>query len=151
MRYLRFNNKGFTLIEVVCVVVILGILSSIAFPQFGKTLGKWELDVVARQMASDIRKWQQVAVKEQDNYKMVVDTTNKKYYFRKGMLILEKHDLSSSLKRLSTTRNFNNIYFYSSGAPSLIGHYTLENKYGEIKYVVINTTGRVRVTSSLPK
>lgn len=151
MRYLRFNNKGFTLIEVVCVAAILGIFSSMAFPQFGKTLEKWEMDVSARQMASDIRKWQQVAVKEQDTYKMVVDTTNKKYYFRKGMLILEKHDLSSSLKRLSATRNFNNVYFYPSGVPSIIGHYTLENKYGEIKYVVVNITGRVRVTSSFPK
>lgn len=151
MRYLRFNNTGFTLIEVVCVATILGILSSMAFPQFGKTLGKWELDVATRQMASDIRKWQHVAVTEQDTYKLVVDTANKKYYFRKGMLSLEKHDLSSSLKRLSATQNFNNVYFYPSGTPNIIGHYTLENNYGEIKYVVVNITGRVRVTSSLPK
>ena len=62
---MKLNNKGFTFIELLVVAVILGILLTIAYPRLEKVRTRWELNGVARQMVSDIRKMQQKAVVEQ--------------------------------------------------------------------------------------
>ncbi|MGI6629225.1 MAG: pilus assembly FimT family protein [Bacillota bacterium] len=59
MRKKIHNNKGFTFIELLIVIVIFGILVTIAYPKFEKEKARWELNAVARQMVTDIRKWQQ--------------------------------------------------------------------------------------------
>ena len=49
-------TRGFTLIEVIIVVMIVSILASIAFPSISATLTSVRLDTTARAFAGDLRR-----------------------------------------------------------------------------------------------
>jgi prepilin-type N-terminal cleavage/methylation domain-containing protein len=42
-----YNNKGFTFIELLIVIIIFGILVTIAYPKFEKEKARWELNKVS--------------------------------------------------------------------------------------------------------
>lgn len=56
---------GFTLIEVLIVLLITSTLLLVAMPQLAKAVEKYSLDVAARQLAEDIRVAQQQALNEE--------------------------------------------------------------------------------------
>lgn len=153
MDYRKNNQKGFTLVELICVLAIISTLAGIAMPLFLRSIAQWELDAAAWKMANHIKKWQQKAVTEQKyGLKLVVDQNGRKFHLKDGAVIKETHDLSNSLKSISIApQSFYTVEFYPSGVTSAAGTYTLENYQGAYKFIVIlNTTGRVRVSSNPP-
>jgi len=48
LRYRIGKDKGFTIIEVICVLAILGIISGMAVPRFQRIQAGWELKAAAR-------------------------------------------------------------------------------------------------------
>ncbi|MEL7568043.1 MAG: GspH/FimT family protein [Dehalobacterium sp.] len=148
-----FNNKGFTFLELLIVIIILGILVTIAYPKFEKEKARWELNTVARQMVTDIRKWQQRAVVEQKyGLKITINKEKRKYSLKENLQEIESRDISGAVTSLSVApETFTTVEFYPTGMTSGAGHFTLKNRYGEYKYIVIlNTTGRVRISSTPP-
>lgn len=155
MKNKLFNDKGFTFLELLIVIIIFGILITIAYPKFEKEKARWELNAVARQMVTDIRKWQQRAVVEQRyGLKIIVNQEARRYALAEHTQIIEneKRDISGTVTSLTVTpETFTTVEFYPTGMTSGAGHFTLQNRYGEYKYIVIlNTTGRVRISSTPP-
>jgi prepilin-type N-terminal cleavage/methylation domain-containing protein len=62
------NKKGFTLIEVMVVVAIVGILSALAVPSFKKFTAHQNLNGAARELFSDVRGARVAAIKEGVQY-----------------------------------------------------------------------------------
>jgi type IV fimbrial biogenesis protein FimT len=153
MRKKIHNNKGFTFIELLIVIVIFGILVTIAYPKFEKEKARWELNAVARQMVTDIRKWQQKAVVEKEaGLKMTLNLDARKYTLRKYTSIVESRDLSKTVVSMTVKpATFTTVEFYSNGTTNSAGTIALKNRYGEFRYIVIlNTTGRVRISTTPP-
>jgi prepilin-type N-terminal cleavage/methylation domain-containing protein len=147
----RNNEKGFTLIEITLVLVILGIVLSIAYPMVTHVKHKFDLEMATRYMVSDIRKWQFHAIAEQKDIRFVLDSGTKKYSFRDGVKIKEVRDLSSMIKNIDHTEGMSDFYLRPSGITSRAGHFLLKNAANDIKFIyVLNTTGRIRVSDIPP-
>ena len=72
-------NFGFTLIEVVLVISIIAILSSMFIPKFMETVEATRLRAAGDKIIDDIRYIQNSAVTFHDTTWFVVDTTNNRY------------------------------------------------------------------------
>jgi prepilin-type N-terminal cleavage/methylation domain-containing protein len=71
--FLKPNDRAFTLIEMVMVIVIVGILTAVAIPRFSSFYAI-KLDGVAKKLVSDIRYVQQIAVAEHVNTRIVFNS-----------------------------------------------------------------------------
>lgn len=153
MKNKLFGDQGFTFLELLIVMIIFGILLTIAYPKFEREKARWELNAVARQMATDIRNWQQRAVVEQNSGLTLTIYENELIYrFKEDATIKETRDLSGILKTMTINlpSNVKTINFGISGTTNNYCTITLQNQFGEYKYVVINSVGRVRVSSTRP-
>jgi len=75
------NTKGFTLIEVIIVVAIIGIMVVIAIPSISGWLPNYRLKGAARDLYLMMQKTRMEAVKRNRNTAIEFDVTNKKYSF----------------------------------------------------------------------
>ncbi len=72
---LRKNNKGFSLPEVMTVVAIIGVMSSIAMPPMFSWLGNKGVQSASRDLYSHMRKAQSVAVMRNRNCAITFNET----------------------------------------------------------------------------
>jgi type IV fimbrial biogenesis protein FimT len=75
------SEKGFTLVEVIVVCVIVGILSSIAIPTYFKWLPGMRLKQAARDLYSNMQLARIQALKDNANVSVRFDTGNDFYYY----------------------------------------------------------------------
>jgi len=71
--------SGFSLAEVVIVMVILAILSAIAIPRFAAAAQNGTADLAARRLAADLRLAQAQAIQAQQQQSVVIDADGGSY------------------------------------------------------------------------
>jgi type II secretion system protein H len=49
------RNRGFTLLEILLVVVIAAVFAAVAAPRYGQASGRYRADLAARRIVSDLR------------------------------------------------------------------------------------------------
>lgn len=73
------NSRGFTLLEVIVVVGIIGVMAAIAIPAINNWRPNNQLKGAARDVYSVMQKARMLAVKTNSNTAVVFDTTNNSY------------------------------------------------------------------------
>lgn len=97
------EKKGFTLTELILVVIIIGLLSGIVLPRLGGKdfFLRLALKTESQQIASDLRYVRGLAVSDTLDYTVAFDFTNHKYGIYKGTLapenLVEEKTVSSDI------------------------------------------------------
>jgi type IV fimbrial biogenesis protein FimT len=162
------SNAGFTLIELMVVIGILSIMSSIAIPNIISWLPDYRLRSAARDIVSCFQKAKLRAVKENTTTVIKFDISNDKYVAwvdngwggAAGNWALDKNNGESVLTDsnllpevsfyINTTFVSNTFGFNSRGLPATMvgGTVFINNKKSNYRKIVVNTAGNIRVQQS---
>ena len=158
------KSEGFSLIEMMIVIAILGIVLAIATPNFMAYRQNTNLKEATRELSSDIQYWKQKAVSENRRYQILLDEVANRYS------ILKEHpagsgnyvqlsvadptlqditkspaDISTGIIILNQTFLDNAIIIQPRGTLSM-GTINLKHNIREsTAQIVTNVTGRVKV------
>jgi len=150
------KESAFTLIELLCVLALIGIILAVAAPALQGFGEKRNLEIAARALATEMRKAQQKAItsgcgqtiefRDNDRYR-VVDTKTHDYYtvyFPEGITYKER--------LFPKLNNIHYLRYNYNGSPSSGGRIGLGNSAGDRIYVIVTpATGRVRISGSPPE
>jgi prepilin-type N-terminal cleavage/methylation domain-containing protein len=155
------SECGFTLLEIMIALTIIGVLAAVATINFGKAKRHWELSTATRILVSDIRgaQWEARSYGEMVEVYFYPDWD---YYERRNDAAVQEavylpegvsFAYIKGFKEISVTPAVYRLRFNSSGTPGgTTGSAYLTNR-GRDEYrriIVRPVTGRVRITMEAP-
>ncbi|MBE0467602.1 MAG: prepilin-type N-terminal cleavage/methylation domain-containing protein [Candidatus Desulforudis sp.] len=157
------GTGGFSMLEIVVVMVIGAVLVAVALPNFNKLMTRHQLDTAARQLAADLREARERAQTERTPYEVKFFKEADRYVIRKyvqgqGFYLVHSVELPPRVD-MFYAKFFGQVqdhvlWFNSFGEPSgaaANGAVGLKTRAGgELRYVIISKTGRVRVSDQPP-
>ena len=136
----RLNKAGFTLIELMIVIAIIGIVSAIAAPNFRTYMAERRLSGAARMVMSDLMAARQKAVTQNVNI-TVTFTSNHEYSITNDAAV---RDIQRDYSDVTFT-NSGAAVFYPRGNATGTTVTLTSSKTGKSKKVVVALTGRVKI------
>ena len=76
------NQNGFSLIEVIVIVVIVGVLAYFAVANIGDSHSRLQNESVLKKIVSDVRYARELALTEGEGSRVYFDQTNNRYYLK---------------------------------------------------------------------
>jgi len=157
------NNKGFTILEMMIVAVVIGITATLTLPGFGKVMDRLKLKTAGRDVVSSMRLARSAAVSQKDQFGVYFDYSSGNYVIFKDIKNPSSftYDLGSDsvvlIKNLPGNVHLgyasfpgSAIIFKPNGSAYTSGQVYL-NSYGQyVGYVtvdVLGSTGRVKLIS----
>ncbi len=148
------QKEGFTLLELIFVIILLGLLAAIALPVVSSVSGSRNLEIAAQGMAMEMRRAQQVAITTKAPQRIEVRVHNQDYRIRD---LVTNEVITFQLPEGITFRSVNFPYdgwhyaitFYPTGAPSRGGTVGLTDTRDRVRYIIITpATGRVKIADN---
>ncbi len=134
--------------EIVTVLAIIGLISAISFPIYLQLQPKLALDGQTKDLVSDLRWTQQLAVTRQAVYQTVFNISENSYLIKKSgsSEILKSVNFNSKVGLNSITGlTDDTAAFTPTGAAVESGNIILENSQEETKTILIKPSGYVRI------
>lgn len=155
------EQSGFSLPEIMIVLVIAGVIIAAVLPDFHKLIGRYSLDGATRELVADIRAVQQNALRHESNdFYLLFNEMADSYYLidtSRGVTPYQTRQLPAGVDLAYTTfrqTNQDRLSFAWTGNPvyRFGGHITLKDRAtGATRYVIIDSIGRVRVSETPPE
>jgi prepilin-type N-terminal cleavage/methylation domain-containing protein len=155
----RYNKCGYTLMEMMIIVVVVGLLASMAVPGFLKMMPKLNLKADARTNLNMLRLARNRSVSENSQYGVYFDTGNKRTFLFKNTfdqthanydagqdtVIDSSATLHSGVTFNTVSFTGNTLVFLPSGAASQSGTLTLTQPTAGRTYTItiLGSTGKV--------
>ena len=157
MRIYKMNNqRGFSLIELIIVVAILGIMGTIAASTFQSYVNNSNLRTAARDMASDMANTKQRAVSEGLTYRITISTGGNSYTITRVNADGTTTDMATKLPTafganltINSTNYASNIITFQTRGTTSAGWVKLRNSRNSEATITSNTTGRTHVTFAI--
>lgn len=157
------NEKGFSLMEMVIIAVLIGVLAALAVPSLWRGATKLKVKNQARDIISDLRSARSRAVTEKTQFGVYFDLIQKQYIFFKDTdnpgsftfsssndSVLITESLGAETQFTNCTFNNNVCIFTPSGTCSTSGQIRIrssDNRH-HVDVDVLASTGRIKVSGS---
>ncbi|RMF61947.1 MAG: prepilin-type N-terminal cleavage/methylation domain-containing protein [Calditrichaeota bacterium] len=79
---MRGNERGFSLIELIVAMVIIGILSYVVVAKFGQTPERVQFASIAQKIVGDVRYAREMAYSTHVGTRVYMDVQNNRYYLK---------------------------------------------------------------------
>jgi prepilin-type N-terminal cleavage/methylation domain-containing protein len=138
-------KKGYTVIEMILVITIIGILATLSMPIYKKTVAHYRHSSALRMIATDIRLIQQQSITENQSYGLVFNNID--YMLVHGESS-ESRELPEGNHIIGTDFEDNSLSFNPSGEPSKGGGTIIVGgDSGNKSYIMITpATGKVKIS-----
>lgn len=113
------RTGGFTLLELILALVVLGILLALVAPPVGRSERRWAAYAAARTLATDVARARRRAIQDRSTVRVVLDTVAGAYAIRlAGGEAVTSRRLRSDLT-LGTSAHLQEILFSARGTSNL--------------------------------
>jgi|SRR5690554_553732 len=152
------HNRGFTLLELIVVLAILGIISSIVIPSIVFITRRNTLKTVTQEIAQEIKDTQQLATNYRKEVIFDLDINRNTYTVRENRAKPKTFTTGQFSKDITITSNLYRPYtgdmrgvrrikYSANGLPSQTGTIWITDQSGKTMTITIAVgTGRVKVT-----
>ncbi len=142
------KDSGFTLVELLVVLAIIGTLAFLAMPTYGRLLDSLKLDGNARRIASALRLYHQRAITDHQQRAIEFYTSDDTYAIEGWKAVRDSYwQIDEGIEVLDNLEvafgPFGNATFVPVGQNSV----RIQNAEGTRTIEVKATTGHVRITS----
>jgi len=160
IKKIRGKSDGYTMLEIMIIVVIIGILSAMAVPTFYNITPKLKARAQARSTLNYIRLARSRAVSENTQIGVYVDSANRRYFVFKDTvnpalmtydigdsILVGPETIDGSVVLVSSTFTNNSVVFQPTGGASQSGNFVFDRSGGGATYTVsvLGSTGKSKL------
>ena len=156
----KFGRKGFSLVEVMIVVALIGIIATIAVPNFQNYIRNRNLKTAAQEISSEFFVTRERALSESRTYRLVFDVGNNRYTteeetapgvwtVRQTKQVAASAAANDGILIDAANTTATSFTFQPRGTISIGGTVSIRNSINSRADITVNFPGRTYVTYDL--
>jgi len=146
--WIRRQQKGYTLVELITVVVLIGLMLVLSVPRFRNSLLKNNLKTSSRQIVGLVKSAREAAIREHTPYRLLVDIDLKKIWVESGQPVPGKEgDMKSDVLQLPANVRVRDVWTRKTGTQVSNMAVILLSSKGYIEPAIIHLEGGGRLVS----